>query len=288
MAVKGSIVIPVYNEEQGIEFVLRQAADLNLFSKYEFIVVDDGSTDTTKKTAENYPVKVISHFTRKGYGAAIKTGIRHAKGEKVVIMDGDGQHTLLYLNRLIKLLDDFSLVIGTRDNKSAQDPNRILGKKMIKLIGEYLVEQKLPDFNSGYRGFHRREIMGLLHLMPNGFSFSTTSTLAFIKHGYDITTIPIRVRPRLGRKSNVNLLADGFGTALLVTRMIMLFNPLKIFLPTSIFISLVALWWTLFGVIVGPRIPNSAVLLGVLGMLLFFIGLLADQISLLNVQERVA
>ena len=164
--------------------------------------------------------------------------------------------------------------------------NRKIGKRLIRIVAEYLADQKLPDFNSGFRGFRKKTIIGLLHLMPNGFSFSTTSTLAFIKHGYEIYTFPINVRPRLGRPSSVKLFTDGFGTVLLVIRIIMLFNPLRIFLPASIITGFVAIAWTLFGIIAGPRIPNSAVLIGIFSMLLFFIGLLADQISVLNLHEK--
>ena len=125
------------------------------------------------------------------------------------------------------------MVIGERTDKSFQIKTRNLGKKIIKLIGEYLVEQKLPDFNSGFRGFDRKLINQILHLMPNGFSFSTTSTLAFLKEGYSIDTVPIVVEKREGRKSNVKFLKDGIKTILLVIRIIMLFNPLKVFIPAS-------------------------------------------------------
>ena len=155
-------------------------------------------------------------------------------------------------------------------------------KKMIRRVGEFLVEQKLPDYNSGYRGFQREYLSAMLHLMPNGFSFSTTSTLAFIKEGYNIATTGIEVTERAGRKSNVRFFRDGTKAMMLVFRIIMLFNPLKVFLPSSIGIFLIGFVYGLLGYIYFSRFSNGAMVLTTLGMFLFFIGLLADQISIMN------
>ncbi len=277
-----SIIIPAYNEEEGIRGALEQLVAGQYHEKYEIIVVDDGSTDRTKEICGEYPVRVISHTVNKGYGAALKTGIRKAKGDKVVFMDSDGQHDPKYLDQLVPMLDEHEMVIGCRSEDSFQVKNRKAGKKLIRIVGEFLVEQKLPDYNSGFRGFEKRLIRQMLHFMPNGFSFSTTSTLAFMKEGYNIGTFPIVVEERVGRKSNVKFIKDGTKTIMLLLRIIMLFNPLKIFLPASLIAGAAGLAFGIYGYIAFDRFSNGAIILITLGMILFFIGLIADQISLLN------
>ncbi len=277
-----SIIIPAFNEETAIAKSLEEIIHLGLHQKYEIIVVDDGSTDKTVEIVRKFPVRLIRHHANKGYGAALKTGIRKATGEKIITIDSDGQHDPKNLDQVVELLDEFDLVIGERTDDSIQVKRRQGGKKMIRWVGEYLVEQKLPDYNSGFRGFHKETIAGMLHLMPNGFSFSTTSTLAYLKEGYTLGTIPIYVKERVGRKSNVKYAKDGSKTMLLIFRIIMLFNPLKIFFPAS----LIAIFWGAalgtYGYFLVGRFSNSAIILVTLGMFLFFIGLVADQIAMLN------
>ncbi len=279
---KISIIVPAYNEEDAIRYSLEKFKNLGLDKLHEIIYIDDGSTDNTSNIIQEYPVKLIRHNVNKGYGAALKTGIRNATADKVVILDSDGQHDPKYLERLVALLADYDMVIGVRDEASHQVKNRKLGKKLIKATGEYLVEQKLPDFNSGFRGFDRKLIKEILHMMPNGFSFSTTSTLAFLKEGYTIGTFPIQVKERIGRKSNVKMFKDGSKTLLLLLRIIMLFNPLKIFFPVSLVMMLLAFTWGVYGFITAFRFPNSASVIAIFGIMMFFIGLLADQIAILN------
>ena len=275
-----SVIIPAYNEEETIGKVLGE-----LFRSvrcHEVIVVDDGSTDKTFAVASAFPVKVIRHRTNKGYGAALKTGLRKASGEKILILDSDGQHDPADISALYDALEDFDMVIGERDIHTPQDRSRTMGKKLIRLIGEYLVEQPLPDFNSGFRAFKRNYMLGILHLLPNGFSFSTTSTLAFLKEGYTIGTVPIKSFVRAGRKSTVRFFHDGTKTLLLILRIIMLFNPLKIFAPVSLFLILGGLGFGIYGYLAFSRFSNSAVMITLMGMMMFFIGLLADQIAMLN------
>ncbi|MBM3435309.1 MAG: glycosyltransferase [Bacteroidetes bacterium] len=279
---KVSIIVPAYNEEEVIKYSLDRLISLGFHNKYELIYINDGSTDGTGNIIKDYPVKLINHNSNKGYGAALKTGIRKATGKKIIILDSDGQHDPKYIERLINMLDEHDLVIGERSSDSFQVKRRQGGKKLIRIVGEYLVEQKLPDFNSGFRGFKRELIVNMLHLMPNGFSFSTTSTLTFIKEGYSIGTFPIVAEERRGRKSNLKFMKDGTKTMLLIFRIILLFNPLKVFFPASIFFTVIGLVFGIYGYIVASRFSNSAIILTTLGMFLFFIGLISDQISMLN------
>ena len=281
-----SIIIPAYNEEEAIGATLERLVELKIHENHEIIVVDDGSADQTAEIAGRFPVKLCRHHINKGYGASLKTGIRRAGGDYVIMMDSDGQHDPDDISRIEDMLGEFDMVIGERSKGSFQVKRRKAGKRLIKRIGEYLVEQKLPDYNSGFRGFRREEIAGMLHLMPNGFSFSTTSTLAYLKEGYNIGTLPIEVGERIGRKSNVKMVKDGSKTILLLFRIIMLFNPLKVFFPISIFTFLVGLGFGIAGFIFYDRFSNGAVVLTMLGMFLFFIGLVADQISILNRRKQ--
>ncbi len=277
-----SVVIPAFNEETGIGPLLDKMRSMGLLEKYEVIVVDDGSTDKTAEIVLQFPVKLIKHNVNKGYGASLKTGIRRATCDKVLTLDSDGQHDPSYLDTMSMMLDDAEMVIGERNLASHQVSNRKSGKWVIRKTGEFLVEQPLPDFNSGLRGFRKDLITNLLHIMPNGFSFSTTSTLAFLKEGYTIATFPIYVSERVGRNSSVKFFKDGSKTMLLLFRIIMYFNPLKVFFPASLIFTIIGILWAFIGYLVYERIPNSSIILTTLGMFLFFFGLLADQIALLN------
>lgn len=277
-----SIVVPAYNEEDAIRYGLEKFISLGFHEKYEVIYVNDGSSDKTGDIIKEYPVKLYQHNVNKGYGAALKTGIRHATGDKTIILDSDGQHDPKYIEQLIEMLEEFDMVIGERTDDSFQVKRRQSGKKLIRKIGEYLVEQKLPDYNSGFRGFDTQLIREILHIMPNGFSFSTTSTLAFLKEAYNIGTFPIVVAERVGRKSNVKFVKDGSKTIFLITRIIMLFNPLKIFMPVSVILFFLGITWGIVGYFISGRFPNTALLTSVFGMFIFFIGLIADQVAMLN------
>jgi glycosyltransferase involved in cell wall biosynthesis len=277
-----TVIIPAFNEEEGISGLLETLKDQELFDKYNFIVVDDGSTDQTAAVAGKYPVKVIKHAVNKGYGASLKTGIRKASTPYVITMDSDGQHNPVYLATIVDMLHEYDMVIGERSATSFQVKSRKSGKWLIRKTGEMLVDQELPDYNSGLRGFHRELILNLLHLMPNGFSFSTTSTLAFLKEGFNIGTFPIEVTERVGRASSVKFIKDGSKTFLLLFRIIMLFNPLKVFFPASLLFTVAGILWGVNGYLFFGRFPNSGIILITLGMFMFFFGLLADQISLLN------
>ncbi len=277
-----SVIIPAFNEEAAIGLLLSDMHEKGLTEKYEIIVVNDGSTDGTADIVKKFPVTLISHRANKGYGAALKTGIRKATCKKVVMLDSDGQHNPDNLGLMIDMLDEYDMVIGERGADSHHVNNRRKGKYIIRKVGEYLVDQKLPDYNSGFRGFNRALISSMLHLMPNGFSFSTTSTLAFLKEGYRYGTFPIKVLERQGRKSSVRFIKDGSKTFLLLFRIIMLFNPMKIFFPGSLLASITGILWGFYGYLIYGRFAISGTVLLTFGMFMFFFGLLADQIAILN------
>ena len=275
-----SIIIPAYNEQGGIGDVLDGIIETMKESgiEHEVIVVDDGSTDGTAEIARMRGVRVICHPYNKGYGAALKTGIRAANGEVIVTMDSDGQHDPEDIPRLVKYIGEHDMVVGTRMKNSYSSWMRKLGRIILSLVANYLAEMKIPDLNCGFRAIKQDAAMRFMHILPNGFSFSTTITLAMIKEGYNVKYVPITSLRRVG-KSSLNLVTDGAGVILLIVRTITLFNPLRVFFPISWFLFVLGLGYLAYALIVDTNVPDASVLLILSGILLFFFGILADQIS---------
>ncbi len=280
---EATIVIPAYNEEIGISKILN---DLKFVSEnYEIIVADDGSTDKTYETAKGFGVKIIRHRYKKGYGAAIKTGIRKASAEIIVTIDADAQHNVEDIARFITEMKDnnYDMVVGSRSGKSRLSFLRKSGKKILNIVANYLVERKIPDLNSGFRAFKKEKALEFFHILPNGFSFSTTITLAMLKDVYDVKYLPITALGRIGRKSNLNIIKDGLQTLLLIIRVIMLFNPLKVFIPMSILLFLCGFLFTLYGILTLKQgVPNTGVIIILSSIMIFFFGIVADQIAALR------
>ncbi len=278
-----TVIVPAYNEEHGIgpmlERLLQVMADSGLI--YEIIVVDDGSSDNTADVASRFPVRLTRHSTNKGYGAALKTGVRAAAYDIIITMDSDGQHDPAEIPRFAELMGTYDVVIGARTKQSHAPLVRRPGKLLLGMVANYLAGVEIPDYNSGFRAFRRELFMRFAHFLPNGFSFSTTLTLAAIKEGYDIAWPPITVSPRVGT-STVNLVKDGYNILLLILRTIVLFDPLKVFLPPSLALGLFGIMFSTYGLIRFRAFPESGVLLIVAAIFLFFFGILADQISALR------
>ncbi|RJP23319.1 MAG: glycosyltransferase family 2 protein [Candidatus Omnitrophota bacterium] len=274
-----SIVIPAFNEETGIAEVVRSIHEYLKDIEYEIIVVNDGSTDGTAVAAEAAGAQVVNHRTNKGYGASVKSGIRRAGYDWIVILDGDGQHDAIDIQRLLdKKEEGFDAVIGSRDPSSFQYASRKWGKTLLRRLAEYLLGPCPDDLNSGLRIFRKQDAIHYFPILPNGFSLSTTLTLAMLKDAFELGTIPIQAHPRQGRRSTVKM-KDGFQTFLLILRVAALFNPLKVFVPISLFLFSLG---GLYGVVNLWRefnIPDGAVLLMLTGVVVFFFGILSDQLS---------
>lgn len=278
-----SIVIPAYNEAASVDSLVSELAAAG--SWHEIIVVDDGSTDDTAERARTAGARVVRHPYNKGNGAAVKTGIRQASGEFVLIIDGDGQHRPGDAPRLVSKLDAYELVVGARSTVTQATLGRRMGNRLLNLLASYLTQRQIPDLTSGFRTARRGHFLEFFHLLPNGFSTPTTTTLAFIKAGYSIAFEPTEARARLGT-SKINLASDGFKFFLILLRVITIFSPLRIFVPLSAASLALGSGYGLWGVATDSRIPNGAVLLIVLGVLVFLIGLVSDQISTLRFEGR--
>ena len=280
-----TIIIPAYNVEASIGTVLEGLREWR--DRAEIIVVSDGSTDRTAEVAESAGVRVIRHRINKGYGGALKTGIRAAKGDVIVMMDADGEHSAAQIQTLLDAMGDNDMVVGARAKGSHAPLIRRPGKWILGKVANYLAQTEIPDLNSGFRAFRKDVAKLFLHILPNGFSFTTTITLAMFKEGYNTTYVPITTTPRFGSKSTVDPIRDGINTLALIIRIIALFDPVKVFLPTSIVMFLVGIvYWVGSGVYrysthVEPafHIPTGAMLVIVSSVVIFMFGILADQVS---------
>ncbi len=281
-----SIIIPAFNEGAGLGRVL---AGLEEWQRRgaEIIVVDDGSTDGTAELAQNAGVRVIRHRANKGYGAALKSGIRAAGGEIIVTLDSDGQHDPNDIHRLLEELPSSDMVVGMRGKGSHAPSFRKPGKWVLAQVANYLAQTQIPDLNSGFRVIRVSTLKRFLHILPNGFSFSTTLTLALFKEGYNVAYVPITAAPRTGR-STVKPLRDGFNTILLIIRTIALFDPLQVFLPASALLGLIGIvYWILDSLYLRrPNIPSGAVILLVSAVVVFMFGILADQVSAIRREKN--
>lgn len=274
-----AVLIPAFNEEAGIG---RTLAELTAACpQVEIIVVDDGSSDRTAELARSVDgVRVLSHARNRGYGASLKTAIRATNRRFVAWYDADGQHRPEDLLAVVApvLKGEKDVVIGVRGRDSAQVRDRVLGKAVLGWVARLVSGERIPDLNSGLRCFRRSVVARYMHLFPDGFSASTTSTLMVLKRGYRVGYVPIVVKQRVG-VSTVRILSDGFATLQLIMRIIVLFEAFKVF---AILGALLLVPGLIYGFTVaflrGEGFPTLAGTAVVAGMLTFFMGILADQV----------
>lgn len=279
-----TIVIPAFNEVSGVAPVV--AGLRQRFPRTSVIVVDDGSSDDTASEARKAGARVISHDRNRGYGAALRTGVEAAASEYVLFCDADGQHSPEDVARIIEACGDWDMIVGVRGKDSHAPLLRRPGKMVLRLFSNYLAGERIPDLNSGLRALRRDLLLKYMHLMPTGFSFSTTSTFAMLKTQRRVKWVPIKVAKRVG-KSTVRQLTHGKDTVLLMLRLAVLFEPLKVFLAVTKLLVLACL--TSFGLdvfrMINDRtggVGDMTVVLSVSALIVFMSGLLCDQISALR------
>jgi glycosyltransferase involved in cell wall biosynthesis len=278
-----SVVIPAYNEGEAITDVistLRGAAQW-----HEIIVVDDGSADDTGDRACAAGAIVVRHPYNKGNGAAVKSGIRRATGEYILIVDGDGQHPPEDALRLVARLGEYDLVVGARAGATQATQARRAGNSALNGLASYLTDREIPDLTSGFRGARREHLREFLHLLPNGFSTPTTTTLAFIKAGYNVVFEPVEARQRVGQ-SKIKLARDGTKFLIIIFKIITLFSPLRIFLPLSVMSFIVGAGYAVWTIWKQSHVTNSSVLLILFAVVVFLVGLVSEQISALRFEGR--
>ncbi len=282
-----SIVIPAKDEAQNLARLL--PALTRKFSSAQIIVVNDGSTDNTADICHKYGVEVISNPYSMGNGAAIKAGARQATGEILVFMDGDGQHNPSDIPKLLNKLDEgYSMAIGARSYKSQASVSRLLGNSAFNRLASLMSGFKILDLTSGFRAVTAQRFKNFLYLLPNGFSYPTTITMAFFRSGYAVAYIPIEAAQRLGT-SNINIIRDGLRFFIIILKIGALFSPMRLFLPISLFHFFIGIAYYTYTYIAYGRFTNMSALLLIASLLTFLIGIVSEQISALhyrNSEER--
>jgi len=283
-----SIVFPVYQEEITLEQCLREAAGVMQAGGFDFeiVAVDDGSRDRSLEILRGLQrslpqLRVVHHLYNRGYGSALRTGIRVARGEVVVLMDADGQHTAEDIPLLLEHLPPYDLVVGYRTANYRGRWYRNFGNRVFNAFSSWLARFEIKDLTSGFRAMRRTAVEHFLSLYPSGFSASATSTLVFLKAGYNVMYVPVRVQPRRQGSSKVNLVKDSWRFLAIILRMIMLYDPMRIFMPLAGILSLLALTAWGLGIWVAGRllIPNSSILLFLMALIAVLMGLLSSQIA---------
>lgn len=277
---KLSIIIPAKNEGAVIGEVVSSVRDA--YPDAEIVVVDDGSTDDTAKLAAQSGARVVSHPVSLGNGAAIKNGARAATGDILVMMDGDGQHKAADIPTLIEKLDEgYDMVIGARDSGSHAGVGRLAANGLYNVFASLISGHRILDLTSGFRAVRAELFKRFLYLLPNGFSYPTTITMAFLRSGYPVTFLPIKADKRTGT-SHIRPVRDGLRFLAIIFKIATLYAPLKVFLPISGLFFLSGIGYYAYTYITMGRFTNMSMLILSASVIIFLIGLISEQITALT------
>lgn len=281
---KISIIIPAKNEAMSLVNLLPALQDKLPYA--EIVVVNDGSTDDTLEICAQANVNVITHLYSRGNGAAIKSGARQATGEVFIFMDADGQHRPEDIDRLLKRFEQgYDMVVGARGSESQASKARLMGNGLYNRVAGYMTGQKIADLTSGFRVVDAAKFKQFLYLLPNGFSYPTTITMAFFRAGFGVAYEPIVAPNRIG-KSHINLLKDGGRFFLIIFKIGTLYSPMKLFFPASLLFFLTGLLYYIYTFLTDGRFTNMGVLLFSSSVMVFLLGLVSEQITALFYQDR--
>jgi glycosyltransferase involved in cell wall biosynthesis len=278
-----SIIIPVFNEAGKLQEVLNNIQALRLANS-EIIVIDDGSTDGSADAAMEGGANVVRHPYNIGNGAAIKSGIRAARGRLLVLMDGDGQHRPEDIPKLIAESRNYHMVVGARAKGSKRRFHRYAANVVYNLFASYVTRFNVKDLTSGFRLLSRLDAVRFIDLLPNTFSYPTTLTLAFLRSGLTVKYVPIQTLYRAGQ-SKISLITDGVRFLLIITKIATLFSPFRVFLPVSIFFFLGGMTNYIYTYVTTHRFTNMSVLLLTTAVIIFMLGLISEQIALLRMER---
>ncbi|QYR52663.1 glycosyltransferase family 2 protein [Lysobacter soyae] len=279
-----SIILPAKNEAEGLTAVL--PALKAAWPDAEIIVVNDGSTDATVQICDSLGIVCLSHPYPMGNGAAIKTGSRAATGDVFVFMDADAQHDPALISRLLdKLHAGFDMVVGARNASGQANAGRGVANAFYNRLSSWITGRKILDLTSGFRAVRAHRFKEFLHLLPNGFSYPTTSTMAFFRSAYPVAYVPIPVAKRMGR-SHIRPLRDGLRFLLIIFKIATLYAPLKLFAPVSAAFGLTGLGYYIYTFLTEHRLTNMSTLLISASVIVFLIGLISEQITNLTYQPR--
>ena len=271
-----TVLLPAFNEELIIGDTVKRILDL--FPDFEVLVVDDGSTDNTLKVAMDAGANVWPHPYNIGNGAAIKSGLRIAKGEWVVMMDADGQHKPEDIARLLEFKDTHDMVVGARSRKSKTSLHRDIANEIYNWFASYVTKFKVEDLTSGFRVVHVGTVRQFLYLLPNTFSYPSTLTMAYLRSGRSVKYIPIETACRVG-KSKIRIFQDGTRFFLIIAKIATLFSPFRVFLPVSLMLFVAGCTHYIFTYLTQGRFTNMSALLINSSLIVFLMGLISEQIS---------
>lgn len=278
-----SLILPAKNEAAALGPLLARLRER--FPEAELIVVDDGSTDDTAALAQRAGARVVRHPVSLGNGAAVKSGARAATGEVLVFMDADGQHDPDDIPRLLARLDEgYDMVVGARDGTSQASLGRGLANRLYNRLAGYMTGHRIPDLTSGFRAVRAAKFRRFLYLLPNGFSYPTTITMAFFRSGYPVAYVPIHAARRIGR-SHLKPWKDGLRFLLIIFKIATLYSPLKLFAPLSALFFLAASLWYVHTFVSIGRFTNMSALLYTASLLIFLMGLVSEQITMLMYRD---
>jgi glycosyltransferase involved in cell wall biosynthesis len=283
-----SIILPMYNEQAAIGQTLCDLTTLlanRLEISFEILVVDDGSSDSSAAEVQQIDsphIRLIQHPYNIGNGAAIKSGIRQAKGKYILMMDADGQHRPEDIPRLLEHAETYDMVVGARTNESETAVHRDIANGIYNRFAGYVCSRPIDDLTSGFRLIRAELAKSLVYLLPNTFSYPSTITLAVVRGGFSLKYVPIAAQKRVG-KSKINLLVDGSRFLTIILRIAVFFAPLKIFVPVSLFFFLSGFSWYVYRVFfVGTGFPPISSLFMTTAVVIFLIGLVSEQITYLR------
>ena len=279
-----SIIIPAYNEAQNIGSVIRRITEL--YPRAEIIVINDGSTDNTSSEAGKSGATVYNHPYNIGNGAAIKTGIRHASGDILILMDGDGQHNPEDIKEFLRHMEDYDMVVGARRSNQHASWGRAIGNWFYNRLASYVANFPVQDLTSGFRAIKADIAVSFLYFLPNTYSYPTTLTLGVLRSGLSLKYIPIRLQKRKSGKSSINLLSDGIRFFLIITKICTLYSPFRVFLPVSFMTFMIGLFYYFYTFMTAGRFTNMAALLFTTSVIIFMLGMISEQISQLRFERR--
>lgn len=278
-----SLILPAKNEAAALGPLLARLRER--FPEAELIVVDDGSTDGTAALAQAAGARVVHHPVSLGNGAAVKSGARAATGEVLVFLDADGQHDPDDIPRLLAKLDEgYDMAVGARDATSQASLGRGLANRLYNRLAGYVTGHRIPDLTSGFRAVRAAKFRRFLYLLPNGFSYPTTITMAFFRSGYPVAYVPIHASARIG-KSHLKPWKDGLRFLLIIFKIATLYSPLKLFAPLSALFFLASTLWYVHTFISIGRFTNMSALLYTASLLIFLMGLVSEQITMLMYRD---
>jgi glycosyltransferase involved in cell wall biosynthesis len=290
---KVSLVLPVYEEASSLEDLIPRAVSTLRAEAldFEIVAVDDGSKDETRETLNHLRSRhpgylvVVRHLANRGNGAALRSGIRVARGDIVVTMDADGQHSPEDIPALLREMPPYDLVVGARTGSYEGSWHRRAANRFYNLFSSWLSRTRIDDLTSGFRAMRREVALHFLPLFPSGFSAPTTTTLAFLKGGYNVAFVPIHVGQRTSGRSKIRLWEDGTRFVALIIRMIILYDPLRVFLPLGVLLMLLGTLAWVAGLLAAQRVvfPNSAIFLFSVAILVWLLGFISEQISNLRI-----